>query len=112
MHGVALPRLPQISALSIREKTWIETRSAPGATPAKLAPRPAAMPAACVPCSHPAMPTQCSPELTAADVATPPGQRLVTPTLGSLLEKQASATTRDSPLDLERTSGSYPRHCP
>src|SRR5687767_2556399 len=81
-HGVG--RSPQ--PLSKRLNTLMAIRFAPGATPLNDVPRPAAMPATCVPCwQSPGAYVQGTPEPTAVELLAPPGQ--------SPAEKQASETT-------------------
>ena len=82
-HGLGLS--PQSLPVK-REKTLIAITFANGATPSNDAPLPAAMPATCVPCSQsPGAKVQGTPEPTAVELLTPPGQ--------SPSEKHASDTT-------------------
>src|SRR3954466_2814769 len=81
------------------EKTWIAMILAPGATPEPSTPfvPPAAMPATCVPWSHPES-AQGAALPTPVEELASPGQTLVLNPL-KLLEKHASAMTLLTPPD-------------
>src|SRR6201990_2638702 len=91
MHGAkpsqSLERLNRV-------KTLMAMRFASRATPEKLAPLPAAMPATCVPCLQPSsVSVQLTPEPDAVVCEAPPGQSELVFSEELFVEKQASETT-------------------
>src|SRR6185295_2142181 len=111
-HGVSAAPPQNTGSLNC-EKTWIEMRSAPGATPLKSGPRPAAMPATSVPWLQPSIEgEQACPDPGSVDDVPPgvegaPGHKLTAKALGSLLEKHASPTTLEAPVPSCRNGWSF-----